>query len=343
MSSTKITDIAKAAGVSHATVARVIHKKGYVSEENRKKIEQLIQEMGYVPNKMAQSLKSAQSHLIGHLTVFNPNMLYAKISYAVNRSAEQQGFHVLTMTGHPQLNEEEAQVNELIGRRVDGIIITSNVFIAPELIQKFVAANIPVVMVERALGIPYVDCIRIDDLTGSYGAVQHILSHGHRRIGFIGTQPVMPIHDVEHHRYQGYLNACSDASVDVSDELVCLMEEYSAEAGYQAAKRLMRLEDPPSAVFATSDLFVAGVLQYLQKVDKKVPKDISLVGYDDTLSSLLAPPITSVALSHEKIGEHAIRFLLQRMADRKAPAQSTKIETVFIDRHSVQGIRGSEK
>lgn len=339
MKNIKITDIAKASGVSHATVARVIHKNGYVSEENRVKIERLIQEMGYIPNRAAQSLKGSPSQLIGHLTVFNPNMLFTKISYAVNHAAVQQGFHILTMSSHPRMNEEEAQINELIGRRVDGVIITSNIFISRDLIQRLSALSIPVVMIERTLDIPYVDCIQVDDLNGSQRAVQHIIAKGHRRIGFIGSQTILPHSDVEHLRYQGYIHACHDSNLDIKDEYVCLTNEYSVEDGYQAAEALMKLANPPSAIFATSDIFIAGVLQCFQKHGVKVPDDVSLVGYDDTLSSLMAPPITSVGLSHDKIGERAIQLILRRMADWNVHSQCVKIETVLIDRHSVKPIK----
>lgn len=338
MKNIKITDIAKAAGVSHATVARVIHKNGYVSEENRVKIEQLIQDMGYIPNRAAQSLKGSPSHLLGHLTVFNPNMLFTKISYAVNQAAAQQGFHVLTMSSHPRMNEEEAQINELIGRRVDGVIITSNVFISRELIQRLTALSIPVVMIERTLELPYVERIQVDDLRGSQQAVQHIIAKGHRRIGFVGRQAILPHSDVENMRYQGYLQTCHDSNLELTEDYIRLTHKYSVEAGFQAAEALMSLTTAPSAIFATSDIFIAGVLQCFQKRGIRVPEDVSLVGYDDTLSSLLAPPITSVGLSHEKIGEQAIHLIMRRMDDWNAPAQSVMIETVLIDRLSVKQI-----
>jgi DNA-binding LacI/PurR family transcriptional regulator len=336
MRNVKMSDIAKAAGVSHATVARVLHKNGYVSEENRQNIERLIHEMGYVPNKMAQGLKNAQSKIIGHVMLFNPNMLFAKISYAVNRAAAERGFHVLTVTSHPNLDEEEAQIDELIGRRVEGVIITSDAFISRELVQKLVGLRIPVVMIERTLDLAQVDCIRVDDWQGAYSAVSHLTGLRHRRIGLIGMRPILPIHDVEQLRYQGYADAIQAAGLPVDEALVCLMDEYSPSAGYQAAEALMRLPEPPTAVFATSDLYACGVLQYLHHCGKKVPEDLSLVGYDDTLATLLAPPISSVGLLNEKIGEQALELLTRRMADGQAPAQSIPIETVFIERGSVR-------
>lgn len=329
-----MSDIAAAAGVSLATVGRVLHKNGYVSEENREKIERLIQELGYVPNKIAQGLKNRQSKLIGHLVVFNPNMLFAKISLAVTQSALQHGFHVLTMTGHQNLDEEEAQINELIGHRVDGVIITSNVHIPKTLIQKLVDLEIPVVMIERTYDLPHVDCIRVDDLNGSFEAVDHIIAKGHRRIGFIGMQL---FHEVEKLRYQGYCDALRNAGMEISDDYICFMPDYSVENGFRAMETLMKTNQfPPTAVFATSDLFTCGVMQYLHQQGKRVPEDLSLVGYDDTLSTLLAPPITSVGLSLDEIGSHAIELLLRRMQDYQAPSSIVPIKTVLIDRQSVR-------
>lgn len=328
-----MADIARAAGVSLATVGRVLHKSGYVSAENRARIERLIQEAGYVPNKIAQGLKSRHSNLIGHLVVFNPNMLFAKISLAVNTSALEHGFHVLTMTSHQQLNEEEAQVQELIGHRVDGVIITSNVRISKALIQKLVGLKIPVVMIERTYALPHVDRIRVDDRQGSSEAVQHIIAKGHRRIGFIGMQLA---HEVERLRYQGYCDALKRAGLALAEDLTCFVPEYSVEAGREAMDAFSGLAQPPTAVFATSDLFTCGVMQSLNQQGKRVPEDLSLVGYDDTLSSMLAPPITSIGLSLDAIGQHAIDLILRRMDNPQASARSVKVKTVLIDRGSVR-------
>ncbi len=327
-----MVDIAKAAGVSLATVGRVLHDHGYVSAENRKKIERLIKESGYVPNKIAQGLKSRQSKLIGHLVVFNPNMLFAKISLAVNTAALAKGLHVLTMTSHKGMNEDEALINELIGHRVDGVIVTSNVDISKTLIQKLVDRNIPVVMIERTLAVPRVDRIRVDDRGGATEAVRHILAQGHRRVGFIGMRQ---FHDVEKLRLQGYRDALGRAGITPDEACVHLMPEYSVAAGRQAMSSLLALAHPPTAVFATSDLLAGGAAQALYERGLRVPEDMSLVGYDDTLSALLAPPITSVALSLDDIGRQAIDLLQQRRQTPAAPAHTLTLKTVLIDRRSV--------
>lgn len=327
-----MVDVAKAAGVSLATVGRVLHGTGYVGAETRKTIEQIIERSGYVPNKIAQGLKSRQSKLIGHLVVFNPNMLFAKISLAVNTAAMDQGLHVLTMTSHPGLDEDEALINELIGHRVAGVIITSNTHAPKTAIQRLVDRHIPVVMIERTLGVPRVDRIRVDDLGGSRAAVTHILEHGHRRIAFVGMHP---FHEVEKLRLQGYREVLQGAKLP-SEDYVRLTPEYSAEAGCQAMDSLLALPHPPTAVFATSDLLVCGILQSLHAHGRRVPDDVSVVGYDDTLAAFLTPPITSVGLSLEDVGRQALDLLVRRGQTPEAPAQAIKLSTLLVDRHSVK-------
>jgi len=330
-----MVDIATATGLSLATVGRVLHDTGYVSAESRKKIEAYIRKSGYVPNKIAQGLKSRQSKLIGHLVVFNPNMLFAKISLAVNTAAREQGLHVLTMTSHKGLEDDEALVNELIGHRVDGVVVTSNVGMPKSAIKKLVDRNIPVVTIERTLAVPRVDRIRVDDRGGARVAVQHLLDHGHRRVGFIGMQL---FHEVEKLRLEGYRDALRAAGLAPQDDLVHLMAEYSPEAGRQAAEALLKSSAPPTAVFATSDLFIGGVLQALHVRGMRVPHDLSLVGYDDTLAAMFAPPISSVGLSLDDVGHQAIGLLLKRQTAPAAPARTLTLNTVLIDRGSVCGL-----
>ncbi|MDF2943637.1 MAG: transcriptional regulator [Herbinix sp.] len=332
MANVKMIDIAKAANVSLATVGRVIHNNGYVAEDKRKEIEQIIKDMGYVPNKMAQALKYSHSKLLGHMTLFSQNMLYEQISAAVDKAALSHDYHVMTLASHYDHGEEAKQIDELIAQRVEGIIITSNAMIDRELITKLVDIKIPVVMIERALNIPYVDRILVDDLGGVYVAVTHILEKGHRRIGFIGRYPE---HEVEINRYNGYCKAINDYGLPILPEFIQLKPDYSILSGYQATKALMEEANPPTAIFTTSDIYACGVMQCLYEKNIRVPKDISIIGYDNTLATMLAPAINSVGLPYQEIGDWAIKLLLARMENEKAPAQTVMISTRFIDRKTV--------
>ena len=336
MSNTKMVDIARMAGVSLATVGRVIHQNGYVSEDKRKEIELIIEETGYVPNKIAQGLKSSQSKLIGHMTVFNPNMLYEQISSSINKKAHENGYNVLTLTSHKEPEEDRKQVEELMGRQVDGVIITSNPFIPVSLIEKFVTAKIPVVMIERVQKLPGVDCIVVDDFNGAYEAVSHIIKMGHKNIGFIGMKNW---HEVEKLRYQGYSKALENAGLKQHKSLTYFTQDYDVNQGKLAAQSLFNGEIVPTALFVTSDILACGVAQFCYEKGINIPKDLSLVGYDNTLSVLLAPPITSMGLPSEEIGEQALQLLARRMADFKLPSKSVLVRPILINRKTVQRVK----
>ncbi len=329
----KMSDIAKAAGVSLATVGRVLHNNGYVSEEKRQEIERIIKETGYIPNRIAQGLKKSRSKIIGHLTLFNPNMQYQEISSAVNAAAAESGYQVLTLTCHQGSGEEEQQINDLIGHRVDGVIITSYQALSQEWIGRLLERQIPVVMVERTYDMPLVDRIVVNDLAGSKEAVRHMLHKGHRRIAFVGAALD---YQVEKDRYAGYLEALKEAGIVPLEQWSQLMPGYSVEAGRKAIDELLHARVSPTAVFMTSDIFACGVLQVLYERGLRVPDDLSLIGYDNTLSALLSPPITSVGLPFEKIGDHAIRLLLRRMEDPGVSACSVGIDPFLMDRHTVR-------
>lgn len=336
----KMSDVAKAAGVSLATVGRVLHNNGYVSEEKRKLIEQIIKETGYVPNKIAQGLKASRSKILGHLTLFNDNMQYMGISSAINAAALKNGYHVLTLTSLQGLEEEEKQINELIGHRVDGVIITSNCTIPKELVGRLVEEHIPVVMIERTSEIPLVDRIVVNDHSGSMTAVGHMVRKGHKKIAFIGAELSRQI---EMDRYKGYLDALHEAEIAPNKEWIKIMPDYSLELGRKAIDELLNVEQQPSAVFMTSDIYACGVLQVLYERGLKVPEDISIIGYDNTLSALLSPPITSMGLSFEDIGEHAIQLLLTRMNDNSAVTCTVTIDPFLMDRHTVRDLNDIEE
>ncbi len=339
ISNIKMEDIAKRAGVSLATIGRVIHNNGYVSAEKRREIERIIEETGYVPNKIAQGLKNSRSKLIGHLTRFNQNMLFEQISRSVDSCAYDKGYYVLTLTSHSDRDEEKRQVEELIGHRADGVIITSNPFIHREDIEKLTKAGIPVVMVERTQKLPGVDCVEVDDFYGAYEAVSHILKKGHRRVGFIGVKNG---HEVERLRYEGYSKALSDMGMEADSSMSYITDTYTVEEGKKAISALLSQRERITALFMTSDIFACGVMQICYQEGIRIPEELSLVGYDNTLSSLLSPPITSMGLPCEEIGKIAINYLTDRITDLQAASRKSKIKPVLIDRGTVKEIKTYE-
>lgn len=330
-------DVAKKAGVSVTTVGRVIHGNGYVSAENKDLVENAIKGIGYVPNKMARGLKSQRSGIIGSLLTHNQNFLYEKINESIIESAENAGYELITMEARANETDSERLIESFIGMQIEGLVITSNMRISKSAFKRLEDEKIPVVMVERTYKKPYVDNLVVKDFEGSYNAVKRMIDKGHKEIALIAKDSR---HDVEKARYRGYIEALSDAGIDIDKSKIKLVDEYEIEQGYKAMKEL--IEDKKiskiTAIFCTADTFVSGAMQVLYEKNLRIPDDISVAGYDNVLSAKLAPQIDSVDLDITKIGENVIKLLKERIENFERPAESIDIDTVYIDRNSVKDI-----
>ena len=332
MANIKMTDVAAAAGVSIATVGRVLHKNGYVSEEARVKVEKAVAELGYVPNRMARALKQQKSGVIGSLVVFDRNTLYQKINSSIIAAAEQHGFKLLTIEGRPDVREEEELVDQFIGMQVEGLVVTSNRFVPPLLFDRLHRLNIPVVMVERTFEHRYVDNLAVRDVYGAYQPVSDMARKGHKRIGLIAVERD---DNVEKQRFEGYLKALAEAGIQRDDRLIHLYPQYTLEYGYDAMEKLLKLPEPPTAVFCTADTLAAGAMQLLHRRNWHVPQDMSIAGYDNVLAMELSPPINSVDLALQDIGETVLRLLKRRIEDPEAEPVTESIDTIYVDRGTV--------
>jgi LacI family transcriptional regulator len=326
-------DVAQRAGVGLATVGRVLHNKGYVSPATRRAVEDAIRDLKYVPNLVARSLKRRESRLWGHLTVFSPNQLFAGISAGVEAAAAAAGYRLSTVTTLRDTTPLADQLRDLVEQQVEGLIVTSHVGVGAELLEPAVRAGIPVVMIERTLRLPGVDRVVVRDFRGAFDAVGSLLAAGHRRIGFVGLRPVP---DVETRRWEGYCRALKVVGLGVQAELAAFADNYEADQGYAAFGRLLD-GGGPTAVFFTSDVLAAGALQWAYEHGLRVPSDVSMVGYDNTLAAFLAPALNSMGLPLAEIGQHAARLLLSRRADPGLRPRTLGVSPVMVDRGTVKG------
>ena len=185
MGNATMHDVAKLAGVSLATVGRVLHKNGYVSQENREKVEAAVKALGYIPNSAAQLLKNSCSRMLGHILHFSPNLLFGQISRGVDRAAAERGYSVLSFTKYGSPGEDQRIVTEFISRRVEGVLITSLQEFDQGLLDKLLDAGIPTVRIERAP--PGADRVMVDDFQGAYQGARSLVEAGHKHIAFIGV------------------------------------------------------------------------------------------------------------------------------------------------------------
>ena len=326
-------DVALVANVSIATVTRVINNTGYVSQQTRANVERVIEELDYVPNKMAGILKSHTSGILGNIILAtNGNPFVLTVSEAIALSASSIGYHILTVLSDNELNSERDLMNDLMGRMVDGIILTGGVDSNPKDIQAIINRGIPVIMVERPLTVLGADSVLLDSFGGAAMAADHILSRGHRTIGFIGRER---IGSVEIDRFEGFAQTLALHKLPLIEANCRFTDEYDPDQGYEAIKTMLKGKHRPTAVFITSDVTASGAMQYLYEQGIRVPDDISIVGYDNTFSAMTAPPITTIALPINEIGKTTIQLFAERKLEGRKTAKSVTLSPSLLDRGTV--------
>lgn len=344
-----LKDVAELAGVSTATVARVIHGNGYVAPETRERVEHAIAVSGYQLNAVAQGLRRQRTFTVGHvLHSIIPNQFFAAVAEGVEEVASRHGCGVLIVTTHGDAARERRAVETLIQRRVDAIIFTTATHV--DNVRLAVRSDMPVVQVERMTSVE-TPSVTSDNYGGAYAAVEHLIELGHRRIGFVGVDPVAmrlrhgyPAHpDVEQERLSGYMSAMDHHCLPVDEELVGLESNYinppssRRNRGYELMRAMLELDNPPTAVFATFDLLAAGALQAIYARGLRVPDDISVVGFDDTYAPYLTPPLTAVQNPMLDMGRLAGRLVFQHLegeSDGAGPPTGTRLPMQLTIRES---------
>jgi LacI family transcriptional regulator len=314
-----LKDVARLAGVSTATVARVIHNQGYVSSEARVAVEAAIEATGYRINAVAQGLRRQRSLVIGHvLRAIAPNPFFANIALGVDEEAARFGCGVLTTNTQEDSQMERDAVETLLRRQVDAILFTSvrdlhNLELAAD-------AGIPVVQVER-VSIPSLPGVVADNHQGTLAAIDHLISLGHRRIAFIGesseTRGDGYSRRVERDRLTGYREGLAAHGIATDEALVDIDGAYfDAEHARAVTRRMLELNDPPTAIFAACDHLACAVLQELYAQNIRVPDEMSVIGFDDTIAANLSPPLTTVAQPAIELGQVAVRMALDLIEQR---------------------------
>lgn len=347
---TTMKQVAEHAGVSTATVARVLHNKGYVSEDSRVKVLEAIKDTGYQLNTIAQSLRQQKTHTIAHILESTaPNPFYVHVSLGARAMAQHHNYHVLDYNVQHDAIREKSAVEAFISRRVDAIIFTTP--IDKTNVQLAIDAGIPTIQVERPR-LAGADSILVDNYCGSMQAMEHLIELGHYRIGYVGSEPntdpsIAGYPDRE--RYQAYVDTLEKHNIPILENLVAFGEIYAQDQtvsvgmGRQLAKNLIEQVNSPTAIFVSSDNAACGVMQAIYELGLRVPDDISIISFDDTYSSYLSPALTTVRMPMVELGENAVKIALERI-ESEVEQPTTKVitlKTELVMRESTCHISGN--
>lgn len=329
--SVTIHQLAKAAGVSIATVSRVLTKANHpINDKTRQRILQLAQEMGYRPNQVARSLRTERSGMIGIIaddisrTPFSPLIVRGIQDYLTTAS-----YFCMIINADLNPEKEKEAVHDLMNRSIDGIIFAETWHNSINV--DLDVANKPYVFVHRLFtnSSPY--SVIPDEIHGARLAVNHLLKLGHRRIGYING-PESYYASAE--RLKGYQLELAQVGIPFDTTLVW-RGDWAATSGYEGAKQFLAISEPPTAIFAANDLMALGAIYAIQDAKLRVPEDIAIVGYDDReIASIVRPSITTVTLPCYDMGQASAAMLLNLLEGRDNNAGEIKILGRLIVRQS---------
>jgi DNA-binding LacI/PurR family transcriptional regulator len=342
-----LRDVAERAGVSTSTVARVLHRNGYVAEETRTRVEAAMREGGFRLNAVASGLKRRRTTTIGtllHETL--PNPFFAEVALGIEQGASELDHNVLVYNARGSAEHERTGVDTLLSQRVEAIVFAKPV--DSRNVELAHSAGVAVVEVEKPL---YArgGAVLVDNYVGATAAIEHLIELGHTQVGFIGEPSRAAdgriVDRVVHERLQAYRDALRKHELPADDSLVVLGEYHtdagwpSLRTGYDYMARLLEQQPAVTAVVAASDLLAAGALQALYERRIRVPDEASVIGFDDTFANHLAPPLTTIRQPMFEMGAQAAELALRLAGSERRRKREVWLRTELVVRASTAAPR----
>jgi DNA-binding LacI/PurR family transcriptional regulator len=327
-----IRQIAKLAGVSRSTASRVLNNRPNVSPGMRELVQKVIAETGYVPDPIARSLSSRRSKIIGLVIPLAIQSLFEdpffpRLMQGISQGCNDHDHTLSLFLFHSE--EEERKLYHRISRNrlLDGVIVTATRTDDP-LIPQLIANRVPFVMHGRHED-PRVSFVEVDNETGAYTAVTHLVRLGRQRIALI-TGPAASL--AAEDRKQGYLKALQERRVRIDESLI-VQGDFTETSGYEAMLRLLPHE--PAAVFVASDTMALGALRALREAGKRVPDEVALIGFDDMPQATTAhPPLTTIRQPIQQTGVLAVEMLMDILENGAEPSRRIILPTELVIRAS---------
>ena len=308
-----LKDVARMAGTSTATASRAISGKGYVSAETRARILDTVQKLNYQPNLQARALLQRSSCTIGLVIPNLLNVYYTALADSLSQLLHARGYHLLLASTREDPEVEQSMLYDMVGRAVDGLIwVPSDA--SPALLEYLLDQHTPAVSIVRRVPGDLLDAIVFEDFAGSQAATRHLLSLGHARIGYIGGDIR---YSSNYDRWQGHLDTLKEAGVAADESLVKLGSARSLW-GEMATNELLRLPEPPTAIFVASNAIMPGVLKTLRLHNIRLPEEMSLICFDDMdWFSYSIPSITAVTTNPMRFAEAVVDLIMKRIQTPK--------------------------
>ena len=328
-----IGDVARLAGVSPTTVSFVLNGVGSrISERTRERVRGAVRELGYRPNATAKLLRTSRSDTIGFITDEIASTPHAGgIIVGAQDAAWENGKILMIVNTGLNRRIEELAVEAMLERQVEGIIYAAMYHRA---VKPPKASNeVPLILLDCYSEDEQWVSVVPDEVSGGRTATEVLLDRGHERVGFINLSPGLA---ATAGRLEGYRQAIEDCGLAFDASLVC-HGDGRASGGYRGALKLMRSDNPPTALFCGNDQTAMGAYEALKKLGLRIPRDVAVVGFDneELIAPQLRPPLSTVALPHYEMGRWAVNYLIGHSAAREMPITHKALDCTYIERESV--------
>jgi len=322
-----IGDVAAQAGVSIATVSKVINGRYGVAPATLEKVQAVIDQLGYESSLVARSLRSRRTNVIG-IVVADIEPFSAELLKGAGAAIRERGYELIVYSGSGHGKDhsgwERRYISRLGGTLTDGIIL-----VTPTVVD--VDDGTPVVAVDPHTGPSSLPSVHSDNLAGATSATRHLLELGHRRIGFLAGRPDL---ESARQREQGYRQALGAAGIGVDPDLI-RVGDYDLVTSEEPARQLLTLDDRPTAVFAANDLSAMQTLHVARTLGLDVPGDMSVVGFDNIPeSALIEPPLTTIDQSIQEMGKQAVQLLIDVIEGHTEGPRQITLPTRLVVRQS---------
>lgn len=326
---TTMADVAAVAGVSVSTVSHVINGTRRVSEAAAQAVRSAIETTGYTHDHVARSLATGRTATIGLAMSALSNPYFSEAAHSIEQAASRAGYSLLLADTHDNPDDELRAVKDILGRRVDGVILapSADPIMTLDMLK---SRRIPTVVVDRFVSAE-VDQIATENIVPTMELVRHLTDLGHTRIGMVaGLQGL----STSEERLEGYRLGLEAADIAYADELI--VRGDSDDVGAETVlPRLLQLDDPPTALVVSNNKMTIGVMRGLRAARIKVPEDIALVAFDDfEWADLFHPRLTTIAQATGQIGREAVSMLLSRLNDPTIATRQVRLQPRFVHRDS---------
>ncbi|MGN7416537.1 LacI family DNA-binding transcriptional regulator [Paenibacillus sp. SAF-068] len=331
-----IYDIAREAGVSIATVSQVINGKGKISEKRRAEIMEIMERLHYQPSAIAAALTGKQTYTLGLLVPDISNPYFAELARAVEDRSRQLGYSVVICSTDNKDERVERYLNLLQQKRVDGMMIGTGIDNA-DILSPLLQQSIPVALIARHMPSLSVHTVTIDDILGGALAAEHLLELGHTHVAVL-SEPSKVSSSQE--RVRGFRETLNKAGHTLEPNQI-----RASAADLSSAKKeallLLGESNHPTGLFCCNDIQAIGALQAAKELGLRVPEDVSIIGFDNTiLASVTSPPLTTVAQPIEELGHRAVDLLIDELKDEQKEPQKIVLKPELVIRESAGRVLG---